>query len=340
MKAGVVFGKGDIRYTDWEEPIAGKGEVRVRVKACGICGSDVPRALGDEAHFYPIILGHEFSGVIDAVGPGVDNVTVGDHVIGIPLIPCMQCENCLRGDYALCTNYSFVGSRRPGAFADYVVLPKENVVKIDPKIPFDVAALFEPSTVALHGLRSVDFQPGKRVAVLGIGAIGVFVVQWARILGAREIIAMDVADERLSLAMKVGATDVVNTTRQETLPTGFDYVFETAGQPDTIKLGFRLVGPKCSLCCIGTPHRDFEFPWKVWENMNRREARVNGTWMSYSAPFPGEEWRLTAEKFSDHSLIFTEDIVYDRMPMSEITKAFDLYKVPGQVKGRIILQNE
>lgn len=339
MKAGVLFAKNDIRYVNWEEPAVGKGQVKVRVKACGICGSDVPRVLGEEAHFYPIILGHEFSGEICEVGEGVENVSEGDHVIGIPLLPCMECEDCRNGHYALCKNYMFVGSKRSGAFADYVVLPQENVLKIDRSIHFDAAALFEPSTVALHGLQCIDFEAGKKVAILGIGAIGIFAVQWARILGAGEIAAFDVDDDRLRLAGEMGADVVINTNKEDTLPDGYDYVIETAGQPETIKSCFRLMKSKGKICCIGTPHRDFEFPWKTWENLNRKEGLVTASWMSYSAPFPGKEWHMTAEHLADGSLKFTENLIHARMPMEQIREAFELYKVPGQVKGRIILTN-
>lgn len=339
MKAGVVFAKDDIRYVDWEDPTVGSNDVKVKMRACGICGSDVPRVLGNEAHFYPIILGHEFSGEICEVGQNVTEVQPGDHVIGIPLIPCMECEDCKNGNYALCKHYSFIGSRRLGAFAEYVVLPKENVLKIDDKIPFDAAALFEPSTVALHGLRCVDFQPGKRVAVLGVGAIGILAVQWARILGAKQIVAFDIEDSRLDLAKELGADAVVNTLTTQTLPGGFDYVLETAGQPETIKTCFKIVGNKGKIGCVGTPHRDFQFEWKTWEQLNRKEATVTASWMSYSAPFPGDEWRMTAKCLAEGSLRFTNKVIHGRIPLSRIKEAFDLYKVPGQVKGRVIITN-
>lgn len=339
MKAGVVFAKGDIRYIDWEEPTVGADEVKVKMRACGICGSDVPRVLGDEAHFYPIILGHEFAGQVCEVGENVAKIQPGDHIVGIPLVPCMACEDCKNGNYSLCKHYSFIGSRRNGAFGEYVVLPQENVLKIDKKIPFEAAALFEPSTVALHGLRCVDFQPGKRIAVLGIGAIGILAVQWARLLGAQEIVAFDVEDGRLELARELGADQVVNTRTAGELPTGFDYVLETAGQPETIKSCFHLVGNKGRICCVGTPHRDFRFEWKTWVQLNRKEAMVTASWMSYSAPFPGDEWRMTAEHLADGTLCFTDKIIHGTIPLHQIKEAFDLYKTHGQVKGRVIITN-
>ena len=122
MKAGVLFSKGDIRYADWPDPEVKAGQVRIKVMACGICGSDVPRVHGDEAHFFPIVLGHEFSGVIDEIGEGVEDLAVGDRVTVAPLVPCMKCEQCLTGAYSQCRHYSVIGSREPGGFAEYVAL--------------------------------------------------------------------------------------------------------------------------------------------------------------------------------------------------------------------------
>ena len=118
MKAGVVHAREDLRYEDIEKPVPGPGEVLIKVKYTGICGSDIPRVNGDACHFFPNVLGHEFSGVVEELGEGVTKLAVGNRVAGIPLIPCMQCEDCQKGNYSLCKHYSFIGSRRFGSFAD------------------------------------------------------------------------------------------------------------------------------------------------------------------------------------------------------------------------------
>ena len=117
MKAGVVHAREDIRYEDIEKPKAEAGKVVVKVKYTGICGSDIPRVNGDACHYFPNVLGHEFSGVVDEIGEGVTSVKVGDRVAGIPLVPCMKCEDCQKGNYSLCKHYSFIGSREFGRFA-------------------------------------------------------------------------------------------------------------------------------------------------------------------------------------------------------------------------------
>lgn len=345
MKAGVLFAQDDLRYVDWAEPRMQPGSVKVRVHACGICGSDVPRVLGTEARFFPLILGHEFAGEIVEVASDVDGRAVGDRVAGVPLLPCMTCDACQRGLYALCKQYGFIGSRSDGAFAEYVVVPASNVVPIADGVSYTMGALFEPASVALHGLQKADFRPGEDVVILGTGNIGILTMQWARICGARRVAVCDILPERLELARQMGADAVFNPTDANfadqiaayTSGQGFHYVFETAGQPATIQLGFELAGVRGTLACIGTPHKDFAFAWKQWELLNRKELNVTGTWMSYSAPFPGSEWTLTAHHFAKGDLKLHDSMIYQKVPLSQIAEAFSWYKTPGLVTGKIII---
>ena len=348
MKAGILKAKGDITYGDWPDVSVRPGTLKIKMRACGICGSDVPRVLGDEAHFFPIILGHEFAGEVADIGEGVEGFQIGDRIAGAPLIPCMKCGDCQKGNYALCKNYSFIGSREQGAFAEYVVIPASNAVKFDSSIDYVTGAMFEPATVALHGILHSGMTGGKSVAVLGMGNIGIFALQWARILGARQIAAFDVLPERLELAKSLGAEaafnvlgeDCVKNVKSLTNGKGFDYVFETAGQPSTIALGYDLTDNKGVFTCVGTPHKDVTMGWKQWELMNRKEFRLSGTWMSYSAPFPGREWEMTAHYFASGELKLVDGMIFDTIPLDKISEAFELFKTPGTVKGKVIITNE
>ena len=347
MKAAVLYGNDDMRYGDWPDPECVAGTVKVRVRASGICGSDVPRVLYKGAHFYPVVLGHEFSGDVAETGKGVTRLKAGDRVSGAPLVPCMVCEDCSQGNYALCKHYSFIGSRQQGSFADYVVIPERNAVAYDPAIPYEQAALFEPATVAVHGLFQADFRGGGTVAVLGGGTIGVFAVQWARILGARKIAVFDIDDGRLALAKRMGADETINTLAADFMDQaasasggrGFDYIFETAGSPVTMNMAFELAGSKARVCFIGTPHKDLVFTPRQWENMNRKEFYLTGSWMSYSAPFPGKEWELTAHYFATGALKFDPAFIFRTFPMEEAAEAFKLYHDPKDVHGKIMLTN-
>lgn len=348
MKAGVVHAREDIRYEEIETPKPGKGQVLIKVKYTGICGSDIPRVNGDACHFFPNVLGHEFSGVVAELGEGVTSLKVGERVSGVPLVPCMECEDCQKGNYSLCKHYSFIGSREFGSFAEYVVVPEKNAVPFEESVSFEQGAFFEPATVALHGLLRVPYEGGKTVAVLGGGTIGMFVMQWAKIFGAREAVVFDIAQERLDLGMRLGATAGINTLEKDFMKKameltdgkGFDYVFETAGNTVTMKMAFELAANKANVCFVGTPTRELTFSVQEWENINRKEFFLTGSWMSYSAPFPGKEWKLVPHYFRTGELKFDDSFIFKKIPLSRIAEAFELFKTPGTVKGKILIDSE
>lgn len=348
MKAGIVHAKNDIRYEDINQPVPKDNEVLIKVKYTGICGSDVPRVNGDACHFFPNVLGHEFSGTIEAMGQNVTSFEIGDRVAGVPLVPCMKCEDCQQGNYSLCRHYSFIGSRQFGSFAEYVVVPETNAVKFEDEVSFEQGAFFEPATVALHGLLRTPYQGGKRVAILGGGTIGMFVMQWAKIFGAKDAVVFDITNERLELGKKLGATAGINTLDEDFMEQamkltdghGFDYVFETAGNTITMKMAFKLAANKANVCFVGTPTRDLSFTVDEWENMNRKEFTLTGSWMSYSAPFPGKEWKLVAHYFKTGELKFDDSFIFQKLPLSRIPEAFEMYKTPGTVKGKILIDSE
>ncbi len=347
MKAAVLTQNRTILYQDIEQPSMQADSVLVRVAASGICGSDIPRFFHNGVHFYPIVLGHEFSGEVVEVGSAVKRVRVGDRVSGAPLLPCMQCADCQKGNYSLCKHYSFIGSRQQGSNADYIAIPERNAVVFDPSTSFEQGAMFEPSTVALHGVLQCDYRGGGSVAILGGGTIGIFTMQWARLLGARSIAVFDISPERLALAKRMGADATFDTREAGFLESakdfsggGFDYVFETAGAAPTMKMAFALAANKAHVCFIGTPHVDLTFTPAEWENMNRKEFRLTGSWMSYSAPFPGKEWTMTAEYYADGRLKFDEAFIGERYPMDRAQEAFLRFETPGAVSGKILLMNE
>jgi len=339
MKAAVLYANDDIRYDDYPTPTISPHTVIVKVRATGICGSDIPRVLHNGVHFYPIVLGHEFSGEIAEVGEGVTGLQTGDRVSGAPLIPCMSCPNCLKGNYSLCGHYSFIGSREQGSFAEYVKIPAVNAVRFDPSLTFDQGAFFEPSTVALHGMRLNGYKGGEDVAILGGGTIGAFMTQWAKIFGAKSITVFDISKERLDLCRRFGADYAVDPNRDGVKKNRYGYVFETAGVTDTMRLSFEIAANKAHICFVGTPVRDLTFTPSQFENMNRKEFKLTGSWMSYSAPFPGEEWILTAHYFKTGQLKFDESLIFKHFHMSEAPQAFELFKTPGAVKGKILLHN-
>jgi L-iditol 2-dehydrogenase len=248
----------------------------------------------------------------------------------------MKCADCQRGDFSLCKHYDFIGSRRQGGFAEYVKMPAVNAVKFDADIPFEYGALFEPSTVALHGLRVNGYLGGYDTAVIGGGTIGQFTMQWAKIFGAKSVTVFDISDDRLELCKKLGADYTVNTQTETVRSNAYHMVFDTAGSPDTIKTVFEAADNKAHVCFISTPTKDITLTPKIWECMNRKEFRLTGSWMSYSAPFPGEEWVSTAHYLKSGQLKIDSGIIYKKFSLEQVKEAFDMYKTPGAVKGKLM----
>ena len=285
---------------------------------------------------------------MDEVGEGVTNLKPGDRVAGMPLVPCMKCDDCQKGNYSLCKHYSFIGSREFGSFAEYVSVPARNAVKFNENVSFEQGAFFEPATVALHGLERVGYKGGGTVAILGGGTIGMMTMQWAKIFGAKKTAVFDIANERLELARRLGANAGFNTLEEGFMDKamaltdgkGFDYVYETAGNTITMKMAFKLAANKAGVCFIGTPTKELSFTVDEWENMNRKEFMLTGSWMSYSAPFPGHEWDLTAHYFGTGELKFDDSFIYKKVPLSQIAEAFEWFKTPGLVKGKILIDSE
>ena len=155
-------------------------------------------------------------------------------------------------------------------------------------------------------------------------------------------------DERLELAKRLGIDYGVNTSKgnymdevkEITEGRGFDYVYETAGNTITMKMAFELAANKAGVCFIGTPTRELSFSIAEWENINRKEFTLTGSWMSYSAPFPGDEWKLVAHYFKTGQLKIDDSFIFKKMPLSQIDEAFRMFKTPGLVRGKIFIDSE
>ena len=345
MKAVVCYGNSKVRYEEVPKPICKSSEVLIKVMACGICGSDIPRAIDNSAHSYPIILGHELSGIISEVGSDVKGFKIGDKVCVVPLIPCYTCEQCKLGNYSLCENYSFIGSRRQGGMSEYVAVPSKNIIKLGDNVSFEQGALIEPATVGLHALYINNHIKDGYTVVLGGGTIGIFTMQWAKIMGSKKVIVFGRDKKHLELSKDLGADEVISTLDENFMEQaiditdghGFDNVYETAGSTKTIKYAFELGAKKSHVCMVGTPTIELTFSVEEWEQMNRKEFLLTGSWMSYSSEFPGKEWKLTQECFSNGSLKYDDRIFYKKFPMYDAQKAFSLFKENREnVKGRVL----
>lgn len=300
MKALVLDSKESFTVKEIEKPPITEGQVLVKVSYVGVCGSDLARYFDGKVHSYPIVLGHEFSGVVEQVGDQVRSLKKGDRVAIAPLVPCEKCENCDRGKPALCEQYSFVGSRQQGAMAEYVAVNEKNILVLPDEVSSEEAALIEPLTVAIHGIERIQFNAGANVVVFGAGTIGVMTLLALKARGAGNVTVIDINDEKLQMAQELGASYTINSL-QVNLNEYFtthpkpEVVIETAGVSQTQVQSVEIVEKLGKVVYIGTATKDVVFPPKVFERILRGEIEITGSWMSYSAPFPGFEWKAALQ---------------------------------------------
>lgn len=324
MKALVITGKRgkeDFRYKEVPIPPIADDEVLVRVKACGICGSDTDRICRGGVHEVPIIVGHEFAGEVVKIGASVQGIEAGARVTAAPLIPCGSCAECSTGQPAMCTQYSFIGSRQDGAMAEYVRVPAKNIIPLAESVSFTDAAVIEPITVALHGTeRAGELRSGESALVYGCGTIGILTMQILKAKGIERVYVIDIDPAKLELAKKLGAYETINSAETD-VPAYFkahgkvQYAFETAGVNVLQAQLPELVKKRGVIVYIGTSPRDVSFKAEVFEQILRGELFVTGSWMSYSAPFPGTEWTAAAEYLAAGKIVL-DGIITHKFPLS------------------------
>jgi L-iditol 2-dehydrogenase len=330
MDAAVLCAAGDLRFQQVDVPSdLGAGEVLVRVMAAGICGSDIGRVMVTGTYRFPTIPGHEFAGEVAMAGADVTTVSVGDRVAVAPLLPCMKCDSCCRGSYSLCDNYSFLGSRTDGGFAQYVKAPAQNLVKFPQSISFEEAATIESAAIILHGIHKINLRAGDAVAVIGVGALGFFGVRLAKLSGARPVIAVDIDEAKLEMARLAGADVCLNPTgadfasrlRAACGGRGADVVLETAGNNAGRELAITAVRKQGTIVIYGSAHSDVVFKPDVFEKILRHEIHLVGSWNSYSVPFPGREW-LDLIGFIEAGQLRATPLISHVQPLREAPRIF------------------
>lgn len=335
MHALAVTATKSLDLVDLDIPSPGEGEVLVRVAWCGICGSDIPRYFEGAVHSFPQVLGHEFSGTVVQLGEGVSNVKEGARVAVAPLVPCGDCEYCKQGRPALCTHYSFVGSRQQGALADYVAVPAINVVPIPDHVSLKAAALVEPLTVAIHGVDRANIRTGASALVFGAGVIGLLSAMVLKAKGVSKLTVCDLDPKKLKIAEEIGA--------QAVLPEELDsieapeIVIETAGAAATQRSALEVVAKSGQVVYVGTATRDLVLPPATFEKILRGELTVTGSWMSYSAPFPGYEW-TTAVDLIASGAVDAERMITGTYRLDDTHAAFDAIRDTSDLRLKLLYE--
>lgn len=328
MKALNLYGKQDVRLEDISEPdIEREDDVIIQVSSAGVCGSDISR-FGKIGSYNPgLTWGHEFAGVVTKIGKSVTGIRKGDRVVACPCFPCYVCDYCKQSQYSKCSDLKVLGGHQKGAFAEFISVPRANVVLIPDELDFESASFVEPSAVVVHGLDQVDIKAGSAVAVVGCGTIGQLAVQWARIYGAGKVYAFDTEKHKLEVVMQSGAAGVFDVTdggylqhfHEATNGKGVDLVIESSGNAAGIVSSMNLARKGGTVLLLGIPYGDVAFDRTSFEKIIRNELNVRGSWNSLSAPFPGREWQTSLEYMKngmlDPSLLITHRIKIEDAPV-------------------------
>ena len=282
MKALVTSAPYEMAFTDRPEPSPGPGEVVVETKAVGVCGSDIHLYRGDHPYrTYPMVFGHEASGVVAAVGNGVSNLTVGEAVVMEPLIPCGECYPCRIGRRNCCSRMKTVGVTTNGALADRFSVPAHCLYRLPDNIPHRIAALVEPFSIGFQAAYRAEITDSDRVVVLGAGPIGLTTLAAVKERGARVLIT-DLIDNRLAIADRMGADLVVNSAETDLVQAVLDWtegdgasvVVEAVGLPETIEVTIDLVSDAGRVVVVGVTERKFALRGV---DVTKKELTIHGS---------------------------------------------------------------
>ncbi len=328
MLAVRMYKPKDLRVEEIPAPSPGDKEALLKILAVGICGSDIPRVNTYGAYHYPITIGHEFSARIEALGADTAGFQVGQRVTVAPLLPCGECKSCLRGQYSMCDNYDYFGSRRDGAMAEYLVSPVANLLPLPDPVDDLAGAMVDPCANAVHALTQVGFQSGDSVCVYGVGPIGLFAVQCAKAMGAGKVAAVDIDEKKLAIAKACGADVIIDgrtehapETVRDLLDGGADVVLDVAGTPVSQINCIHSAAKGGHIAFVGISHKGLELDAKTVDAVMRRQLQITGSWNSFTAPFPGKDWTTSIQLMAE-GRIDARPIISHVLPLRDAPDIF------------------
>ncbi|MBO9129476.1 2,3-butanediol dehydrogenase [Bacillus sp. 165] len=320
MKAAKFYKAKDFRIEEVPTPVVKPGHVIVDVEWIGICGSDMHEYTSGPLNCIPgTIMGHEFSAIVAEVGEGVTNVKVGDRVACVNLDTCGTCDYCKAKQPHLCSKiavdgFGLYGFTNDGAYADKVLLKAENCIKVPDTMTMDHAALVEPASVALHAVKISKLVEGSTAVVFGAGPIGLFVSVMAKAKKASQVIVVEVAEDRLELARKLGATTVINPMKENAVEKireltngGADVVFDAAGVQAVFSSATKVLAKKGELMVVAAYEKEVSFnPWEL----TMIEATISNSFCYVPEDFP-EVIEIFKNSNIDLDLFITKNIHLD-----------------------------
>jgi alcohol dehydrogenase len=336
-----------IAEVELESP--GEDEVLVRIRAAGLCHSDLSTVNGDRPRVMPMVLGHEAAGEVAELGPGVKNLAVGDHVILVFVPSCGGCLPCMEGRPGLCepavtanaAGTLLSGARRikldgkpvnhhigVSAFAEYAVVSRHSLVRIDTSLPFEEAALFGCAVVTGAGavFNTARLPAGSSVAVVGLGGVGLMSMLAARAAGARQIIAIDTLDDKLKLARQLGATHAVNARDPDAVEQvksvsggGVEFAFEMASSVKALELAYKVTRRGGTTVTASLPHPDHRFALPA-TNLVAEERTLKGSYIGSCVPARDIPRYISLYR---QGMLAVDRLMSERIGLDDINKGFD-----------------
>ncbi|MGA7391491.1 MAG: alcohol dehydrogenase catalytic domain-containing protein [Terrimicrobiaceae bacterium] len=352
MPAVVAHGPGDYRFEDRPVPKPGPGEVVIKVKSAGICASDIkcftgaPMFWGDEHRTGycqpPVTPGHEFVGEVVALGEGAGELyklEVGDHAISEQIVPCNQCRYCRRGQYWMCAVHDIYGFRQRtfGSWAEYMLFPAGALnYKVPKAIPLHHAVFIEPLACSIHAVERGDIQYQDTVVIAGCGPLGLGMVAAAKMRGAASIIALDLSDDRIEVALRCGADiginpkseDAVQKVRDLTDGDGCDVYIEATGHPAAVEQGLNMIRKLGTFVEFSVMREKVTADWTIIGDS--KELNVHGAHLGpYCYP--------VAIRMIEQNLLPMDEIVTHRLPLKDYQKGIDMV-VSGLTSVKVTLE--
>lgn len=308
-----AYENGKVAVEESAKPVLSKGEVLLRVRACGICGSDVPRAFAGKSYYYPIVLGHEFSGEVVESENGEWR---GKRVCVFPLLPCKECEFCKKEQWANCIRYDYYGSRRNGGMQEFLAVKEENLVELPENVSFEAGAMIEPVAVCLHTIKKANVQKGESVVVYGAGTIGLLCGMWAKSFGAETVYAVDIDEKKIEMAKALGFEKYENQA--------VDVAVEASGASACLNGALNAVKAFGRVAIVGNASADMTIKKENYAHILRKQLRIFGSWNSdFSSKV--NDWKESLRAIEEGK-IQPQKLITHTFELSESDKAFEIIK--------------
>ena len=346
MKAYVLEGPGRLCFKDVPVPEPRPDEVLIKVMAAGICGSDIPRICRTGAHRHPLIPGHEFAGIVERTGSEVSEHWIGKRVGVFPLKPCFSCSCCREGQYELCREYDYLGSRCDGGFGEYTAVPEWNLIELPDMVSFEQAAMLEPMAVAVHNIRRIGLKKEETALILGLGTIGLCHLLFLMEAGQEQILAVGNRALQKRLAKEAGLPeeaymdskqrDIISWVMEQTGGAGADASFECVGRPQTAVAAVDSLGAGGRAALVGNPSSDILFPAEVYGQLLRKQLTVKGSWNSSFCHHREDDWHYVLERVSQNR-VAPQRLITHRLPFEELEKGICIMRDKTEEYVKIML---